>query len=188
MREPKYAVLALAVIFAAGGAAAAYSQSTSGDERNGVRFVEVPLTVNRDEQAAAVIRSIDSEKRVIESSPISSAELARGRAAGEIQATERSDTRILPEGSGNARAAVGAGGQPDARTRAGTQPDLEIVRAGGEDRDRAKPQAVIRIDDVARSREHARYEAEKKRRAAGKPAPDVNVSDSFSGPAVVELR
>src|SRR5262249_53665215 len=35
------------------------------------------------------------------------------------------------------------------------------------------PQAVIRIDDVARSREHARYEAEKKRRAAGKPAPDV---------------
>jgi len=106
-------------------------------------------TARSDERASAVIRVIDADVRGAGSVAIDTAELARARASGEIQASEGTSAYVLER----------------IRPRAG-QPAVVDARDDVAKPTRAELQATARYDDVARSREHARYEIDRKRREA----------------------
>jgi hypothetical protein len=141
MRKLKQAAMAAAAV-AALAAAPTYGQTGTTNVWSGSI---PPAAARADERASAVIRIIDADARTGAPVAIDTAELARGRAAGEIQATEGTAAYVLER----------------IRPRAG---QAAIVDAASDAR--ANAQATARFDDVARSREHAKYEADKKRRAA----------------------
>lgn len=143
MRTLKQA--ALAVALTAAFAAPAYAQTAN------IWSGSIPAPSARsDERASAVIRVIDADKRGGSAQAIDTAELARARASGEIPAAEGTSAYVLER----LRARAGQPAIVDARddTRTAANPT------------RAEMQATAKFDDVARSREHARYEAEKRRR------------------------
>jgi len=145
MRIMKQAALA-AAISAAFAAAPSYGQSNvnwSGSMSGSIP----PASARSDERASAVIRVIDADTRGSGAVAIDTAELARARASGEIQATEGTSAYVLER----------------IRPRA-AQAAIVDARETGATPTRSEMQATAKFDDVARSREHARYEAEKRKR------------------------
>jgi hypothetical protein len=143
MFKQAIAVAALTAAFAA----PSYGQTGIGNVWSG--SIPAP-TARSDERASAVIRVIDGDPRGGSAVAVDSAELARARASGEIQATEGTSAHVIERIRPRAEQAAITDAREDARTA--TAPT------------RAELQATARFDDVARSREHARYEADKRKR------------------------
>jgi len=173
MLKSKHTIIASAVVLAC-GAGPVFGQYVAPGSTSVPSQLDVKARDNPDERASAVIRLIDGDNPSSSATPVNMTELARARAAGEMQAAERGEPiqieRIRieePVRSGSsAPAARGAAGArvPSANTNGRPQ----IVYADRASGDPVNARGVVRLDDAARYRETARYEADRKRRESAK--------------------
>jgi len=158
-----------AVVIAMWSAGPVLAQSAATSDMSG----PVQSEARPGERASAVIRAIESEDaNALTGSgvPVAVTELARARAAGEMQTTERGEpiqieriqidepNRSATRPSTGATTRSAASGRVSMRSADRPQ----IVRVDGGSTSRTKAPAVGRLDDTQRYREQARYDGEKK--------------------------
>jgi hypothetical protein len=203
MLRTKHAVLAAAVI-AAWSAASVSAQTTATGGVSGPVAIQGGANDNPEERASAVIRIIDAPGPSTQAVPVNTVELVRARAAGDMEAGERGEPiqieRIRiddPVKSSAKPGAPAAARRSEAQVQARSDVQPQIVRAEGEPKGRTETRAIVRLDDAARYRETAKYEADRKRRdsesaaAASQPAgprttePKVTVMGTAQGRAEI---
>ena len=173
--KAKHAVIAAAVVAAWSGAPV-FGQTAASNAARAPVAVDARANDTPEDRASAVIRIIDAPANPTQAAPITTAELVRSRAAGEMLAPERSQPiqveRIQIEDATRSAARSPAG----VVIKGGSDGRPQIVRAAPDAKDRSKPQAVVRLDDAARYRETTKYEAEKKRRETARAAAPVETA------------
>jgi hypothetical protein len=161
----QHAVIAAAVV-AAWSVTPAFGQTAAGDGARPVATIDPPASHTADERASAVIRIIDAPAPPAQALPVTTAELVQARAAGEMAAPERSDPIQVERIHIDDPAGAARPGPANTVIQSTADGRLQIVRAGEVASERPRPQTVLRLDDAARYRETARYEAERKRRVS----------------------
>jgi hypothetical protein len=173
--KAKHAVIAAAVV-ASWSAAPVFGQTAASNAARAPVAVDARANDTPEERASAVIRVIDAPTTSTQAAPVTTAELVRSRAAGEMLAPEPSQPiqveRIHIDDPARSAARSPAG----VVIQRGGDGRPQIVRAAPDAKDRSKPQAVVRLDDAARYRETARYETEKKRRESARAAAPVETA------------
>lgn len=177
MWKAKYATGASAIVLVCAGSPV-FGQYVAPANTSAAAQIDIKARDNPDERPSAVIRIIDGDNPAAPAAPVSMAELARARAAGDMQAPERGepiqveriqlDDRVRSGNDAGAHAATGVSAVAESRGTANGRP--QIVYADKESADRAKTRPVVRLDDAARYRETVKYEADRKRRESEKVA------------------
>jgi len=151
--------------------------------------VDARMSDTPGDRAAAVIRSIERENPEALAVELNVADLATMRGASEAQLRERSAPvvveRLLIDDARRPGDTASTAAFMRNSTSAKRQDKPQVVHIEGQAKDRTKTQAVTRLDDRARYREQARYDADRKRETVsaneqtGTPdaaAPRVNIA------------